>query len=175
MKVRLDLLSLCLAAASVAVAQVPSINRDLPAPTDTAARGPSMALAVEAAQTAVAVCAARGAHVSASVVDSAGVVKALIADDGANHRAVVTSTGKAMAANAFKMPSGELAEKIKTDTALLERVKANPGYMPGSGALPLIVDGQVIGALGVGGAHGAPGLDESCARAGLDKVRARLK
>ncbi len=175
MKFRLDLLSLCLAAASVGMAQVPAAAPRWPPASDPAARGPSIALAVEAAQAAVATCNAQGAHIGVSVVDSAGVLKAMIADDGANKRSVMTSLAKAMAANDFKMPSKELADKIKTDVALAERVKSNASYDAGSGALPMTVNGEVIGAIGVGGARGSPTQDEDCARAGLEKVRSRLK
>jgi uncharacterized protein GlcG (DUF336 family) len=174
-KIRFDLLSLCFGAASVGMAQVPSAAPKWPSANDPAARGPSVALAVEAAQAAVATCNAQGAHIGVSVVDSAGVLKAMIADDGANKRSVMTSLAKAMAANDFKMPSSELAEKIKTDAALAERVKSNTSYDAGAGALPMMVNGEVIGAIGVGGARGSRSQDEDCARAGLEKVRARLK
>ena len=48
-----------------------------------AARGPETALALEAAQTAISTCAANGYKVAASIVDSAGVLKVLVAADGA--------------------------------------------------------------------------------------------
>jgi uncharacterized protein GlcG (DUF336 family) len=45
------------------------------------------------------------------------------------------------------------------------------------GALPIMVGGEVIGAIGVSGAAGSPigHQDEVCAQAGLDKISSRLK
>ena len=42
------------------------------------------------------------------------------------------------------------------------------------GALNIRVGSEAIGAIGVGGAPGGE-LDEGCAKAGLDKISARLK
>lgn len=141
-----------------------------PAP---AARGPSLALALKAAHAALEACHAQGAHVSVSVVDSGGVLRILLADDGASKGAVTSSTGKALAAKDFKMPTSELAEKMKRDGDLAKRVLADPSYMPWSGALPLTVGGDVIGAIGVGGARGV-NQDERCAQVGLEKIAKQL-
>ena len=43
-----------------------------------------------------------------------------------------------------------------------------------AGALPIIVDGDTIGAIGVGGAPGGD-KDEACAAEGLAKIKDRLK
>jgi uncharacterized protein GlcG (DUF336 family) len=151
-----------------------------------AARGPSLALAREAAQTAIDRCKALHANVAVSVVDSAGVLKLLMAGDGTFAKGVTSSIAKAVTARDFKMPIKELAEKIKTDPALAAKVKSNPSYVIGEGALPLRVGEELIGAIGVGGAIGggrdkaypdpsAPNRDQLCAQAGLEKIRSRLK
>jgi uncharacterized protein GlcG (DUF336 family) len=154
----------------VSLAQTPAAA---PSPTP-AARGPSLELSLEAAHTALDTCNARGAKVSVSVIDSGDVLKVLLADDGASKGAVTSSTGKALAARDFKMPTSELAEKMKADKALSDQAKANPDYKPWSGAVPLMVGDEAIGAIGVGGARGI-NEDEDCARAGLEKIRDRLK
>jgi uncharacterized protein GlcG (DUF336 family) len=41
-----------------------------------------------------------------------------------------------------------------------------------AGGLPIMTDGQVIGAVGV---SGSPGKDDVCSQAGLDKVADQLK
>ena len=53
-----------------------------PPPAPPRARGPELALAVEAAQTAIAVCLANGYKTTATVVDSAGVPVAILSGDG---------------------------------------------------------------------------------------------
>jgi uncharacterized protein GlcG (DUF336 family) len=171
----MGLLSFCVLITAAVSAQTIWMPPGLPDSKDPPARGPSMALALEAAQAVVAACRSKGAHVAVSVIDSAGILKAQLADDGANKRAVVSSLGKAMVALDFRMASSEVVVKMNTDNALAERVKANSAYIPGRGGLLLTVGSEVIGAIGVGGDHSGTGLDEVCSRVGLEKVRARLK
>jgi uncharacterized protein GlcG (DUF336 family) len=141
---------------------------------------------VEAAQVAIDTCKRLKASVAVSVIDSAGVLKLMLAGDGAFARAISSSTMKAVTARDFGMPISELAEKIKTDQELAERVRANrEKYFAGAGGMPLRVGGELIGAIGVGGAIGegrdpsypdpkAPNRDEICAKAAIDAVSSRL-
>jgi len=174
----LSMMLLFVLAARLAAAQglVPgSVPANLPNPADPPAPGPSFALAMEAAQTALAVCEKQDAHVSATIVDSAGLIKVQLVADGANKRAVVSSVGKALIANDFKMNSADVVEKSKTDPELTRHVKDNPIYVPGNGGLLIRAHGEIIGAIGVGGAHGGKNVDEGCARAGLEKISSKLK
>ena len=139
-----------------------------------AARGPSLKLALEAAQKALDTCKGLDQKIGVTVVDSAGVLKVVLATDGASTRGVTSSTNKALTALAFTTATGELGEKIKTDTALAEKVAANANYNSRAGGVLLKVGDDVIGAIGVGGAKGSE-KDEACAVAGLQKVKARLK
>ena len=66
---------------------------------------------------------------SKSVIDSAGVLKIVLVSDGVGPRAVQNSNFKALAALAFKESSGRLAEQVKTDKDLAEKVAANPNYL----------------------------------------------
>lgn len=145
-----------------------------PSPPVPPARGPALDLALEAARTALDTCTARQQKVSVSVVDSAGVLKALLANDGAHARGVASSTNKAQTALAFNSPTGALGEKAKTDTALAAKIAANPAYNARGGGVTLQVNGTVIGAIGVGGARGSD-IDEACALAGIEKVQSRLQ
>src|SRR4051812_5742518 len=86
------------------------------------ARAPEMALALEAAQAAIATCTANGYKVGVSVVDSAGVLRLLLSVDGAARMAVESSTRKAFTANALKVATSDTQERIKTDTALAAKV-----------------------------------------------------
>jgi hypothetical protein len=72
------------AAAETAASAAPSANAPVRVP---AARGPALDLAIEAARVALDTCAAAGGQkIGASVVDSAGVLKALLAYDGTSPR-----------------------------------------------------------------------------------------
>lgn len=138
------------------------------------ARGPAMALAVEAAQTAIATCAANGYKVSAVIVDSAGDTRVSLTADGASSMTAGFATRKAYTANAMKEPSAQVGEQAKTDTALADRIKADPKMITWAGAQPLVVGGAVIGAIGVGGAPGGD-KDDICTSAAIARIKDRLK
>jgi uncharacterized protein GlcG (DUF336 family) len=160
--------SLALLVTASAMAQTP------PAPPPPPARGPALALALEAARTAIDNCTARQQKVSVSVVDSAGVLKAVLASDGAHARGVTSSTNKAVTALTFNSPTGALGEKAKADTELNARIAANPNFNARGGGVPIAVGGTLIGAIGVGGARGSD-IDEACALAGIAQVQSRLQ
>ena len=90
-----------------------------------AARGPEMALALEAAQTAVSTCATNGYKVAASIVDSAGA-QVLVAAMAPPRNGRV-STKKAVTAE-FDEPRPLDQEKIKTDPALAIRSARTPTF-----------------------------------------------
>lgn len=160
--------SLVMLASAAAMAQTP------PAPPPPPARGPALELALEAARTALDSCSARQQKVSVSVVDSAGVLKALLATDGAHARGVASSTNKAVTALTFNSATAALGEKAKSDPALAARIAANPGFNARGGGVTITVGGTLIGAIGVGGARGSD-IDEACALAGLAQVQSRLQ
>jgi uncharacterized protein GlcG (DUF336 family) len=157
----------------LALPVVDSVAVEEPPPV-AAARGPELALALEAARTAIDACLARGFPVSASVVDSAGVLKVLLAADGAAPRGVQSSTHKAVTAITFKAPTSQLGERTKTDKSFADTVAADPSYNVRAGAVLLVVKGEIIGAIGVGGARPSE-IDEACATAGFAQIGDRLK
>jgi uncharacterized protein GlcG (DUF336 family) len=159
-------LLLALPVSVLAQAQAPAAPPPPPAP------GPALADALLAAQAAVKACQERQQNVSVAVVDSAGVHKLLLAGDGAHQRGVQSSTAKALTALAFKLPTSALAERAKQDVALGARLAADSGYNSRAGGLPIVKDGVVIGAIGVGGARGSEN-DEACAKAGLERIGVR--
>lgn len=154
--------------AGAATAQAPT------SPPPPPARGPGSVLALEAAQTAVSTCLASGYKVSASVLDSAGVVRVIYADDGARGGAIDSATRKAFTVTTFKASSAAVAGQAASDAALQAKIAADPKLFARAGGLPLMVGGELVGAIGVGGAPGGE-KDEVCAQAGIDKIKARLK
>ena len=144
------------------------------APPAPPARGPALELALEAARAAVDSCTARQQKVAVSVVDSSGVLKAVLAADGASARGVASSNSKAVTALNFNQPTSALAEAIKTNKDLADKVAANSAFNARAGGVLLTVAGTPIGAIGVGGARGSEN-DEACALAGVAKVVARLQ
>jgi uncharacterized protein GlcG (DUF336 family) len=149
----------------------PATTQNPPPPP---ARGPSLELAIDAAQAAIEAGKAADQKIAVSVIDSSGVLKAVLVSDVVGPRAVQNSNFKAQAALAFKKTSGELAEQVKNDKALADQIAANPNYLARAGAILIKVNDEVIGAIGVGGARGAD-KDEQYALVGLQRVQPRLK
>lgn len=171
-----------LSASAAVVAQTPQAAPAAanPAPPPAAARGPALEPALAAAQQAITTCLAKEQKIAVSVVDSAGVLKVLLASDGAHARGVTSSTSKAVTALTFKAPTSQLGERAKTDKEFADKIAAGPGtgsgasYNARAGGILVKVGDEVIGAIGVGGARGSE-IDEQCAVAGLAAVQARLK
>jgi len=174
MKYRAAVFAALMSASLASWAQTPTANAAGAQPPAPAARGPSLELALEAAQAALAECKTREQKIGVSVVDSAGVLKVLLASDGASSRGVQSGNNKAVTALTFKLPSSQLGEKIKTDADLAAKVAANPSLNARAGGVLLQVKDEVIGAIGVGGARGSDN-DEACALAGVRKIQDRLK
>lgn len=152
-----------------ALAQTPPAR---PAPQPPAP-GPSMALALEAAQTAIATCKGNGYNVSVVVVDSAGAVRLAIVSDGANPRAIDFVTRKTSTVIKYGVPSADIQEKVKTDTALAAEISGDPKLVARAGAMPIKSKGAIIGAIGVGGAPGGD-KDDVCTQASIEKIKDRL-
>jgi uncharacterized protein GlcG (DUF336 family) len=155
-----------------AMAQAPAGPPGQPArpPQPPRAKGPPLTPAVQAAQAAVAACAANGYKVTALIVDSAGDPVVLLSGDGAAVRTQTVVKTKIAAVMKYRMSSGEVAAKAKLDPALDAEIKANPDIGTiRQGGVPIMSNGELIGAFAVSGAPGGD-KDEACVRAALDKV-----
>jgi uncharacterized protein GlcG (DUF336 family) len=104
--------------------------------------------------------------INVAVCDAGGRLIAFQRMDDARWAGAYGSQGKAVASAAFGRPSGDLTERADHPT-LRGIVAAEGGHMMlGQGAVPIIRNGVVEGACGVGG--GTAQEDEDCARAGVD-------
>jgi uncharacterized protein GlcG (DUF336 family) len=164
--------------ASTATAQVtfttPS-NEAAQAPRPLRERGPALAPALVAAQTAVDACEAMGFQVSVAVIDSAALPVVLLSGNGAAAITQSIAMGKAVSSLKNGKPSAELAVDVRTDQALAARLAADPQQGPQrGGGLPIRSGGAVIGAIAVSGSPDA-GWDVECAQAGLAKAVATPK
>ena len=133
----------------------------------------TLPLATEIASAVVQGCAAKGYNVTATVVDRAGSVRVVLRADKAGPHTLDSSRRKAYTAASSK----------RSTTEMLETVQKNPGaqhlpmiddFLVVGGGVPIKVGDEVIGGVGVGGAPGGH-LDEQCATAALDTVKAQLK
>jgi uncharacterized protein GlcG (DUF336 family) len=132
----------------------------------------SAAMALTIAQTAMAACAANGYRVSATVVGRNGEVLIQIRGDGTGPHTMENSFKKAFTARTFRIPSGEMEERLKKNPQMGAQYLT--GFTTARGALPIKIGDEVIGAAGVSGAPGGD-KDEACVQAGLEKIAADLK
>ena len=109
---------------------------------------------------------ARGVGVVIAVVDSSGTIIELTRMDTAQVASVNVGIGKARTAAIYRRPSRDFEEQIKSGRiAALALADATPLQ----GGVPVLVDGNVVGAVGVSG--DTPQVDEAIAIAGAAAVR----
>ena len=106
--------------------------------------------------------------VSVAVCDAGGRLVALNRMDGAIWAGAYGCQGKAVASAAFGRASGELAERADQPTPRGIAVAEGGHMIMGQGGLPIIRNGFIDGACGVGG--GTSQQDEDCARAGIARL-----
>jgi uncharacterized protein GlcG (DUF336 family) len=130
----------------------------------------TLEIADRAARAALARAAAMGIGMTVCVVDEAGRLVVSMKGDRTGFLTTESSRAKAVAAAAFKRPTRELAEMQKTNPVFWSAVPAmsRGEALPSTGAVPIVVGGRVIGAIGCGG--GSPDEDHDCASAGAAAV-----
>lgn len=109
-------------------------------------------------------------RVVVAVLDSAGVDKLIAAGDGARSRMVDFSRRKAMTALTFGKTSMEVRDAAKADPALAQRLATDPKLIGFGGGIPILRDGQMLGAIAVAGGS-TQELDQKCASAGLAALK----
>jgi uncharacterized protein GlcG (DUF336 family) len=155
-------------AAAAALVAVPACFADT-LPTHRIPAG----LAAEAAGETVAACARQGYRETAVVLDADGAVMAVLRGDGAGIHTIDSAHDKAYTSVSFKADTLALAERAKGEDSIAPLAKL-PHVLFFGGGVVIKQGDEVIGSIGAAGAPGAK-LDDSCAHAGLDKVRDRLK
>jgi glc operon protein GlcG len=107
-------------------------------------------------------------RISVAVCDAGGRLVAFNRMDGSIWAGAYGSQGKAIASVALGRASGELQERAGSPI-VSGIAAAEGGHMIASqGAVPIVRNGTVEGACGVGG--GTSQQDEDCARAGVAKI-----
>ena len=116
--------------------------------------------------------------VNIAVVDDGGHLLSFARMDGARPASGYTAITKAVTAATFRQETGPLPPKGEPDVLLnlsLQNAAASGGgkLTTLKGGVPIVVDGQFIGAVGVGGASGEQ--DAELAKAGIKKLLDALK
>ena len=131
-------------------------------------------LTLEAARLAMAACEAEAARggwkVVIAIVDDGGHPIMVHRLDGTQWSSCDTAVGKAKAAVAWKRPTRLLEESVNNGRFAFLSISQGMALL--QGGVPLEIDGQVIGAIGVSGVKAAD--DEVVALAGIHALQAAL-
>ena len=127
--------------------------------------GPSITLtqAKQVAEAALAPAHENGWTMVIAIVDPGGYLVYLEKMDQTQVGSIAIAESKARSAAIFKRPTQTFQQRLASggDGLLVLRLK---DAIPVEGGLPIVVDGKLIGALGVSG--GSSAEDEVCADAG---------
>jgi glc operon protein GlcG len=122
------------------------------------------------AAAAEATAAKNGWRVVIAVVDDGGHALLVQRIDGTQSSSVPTAMGKARSAVAYKRPTRILEEMINQGRYSFLSAGGDPVAL--QGGLPIDIDGQLLGGIGVSGVKASD--DEIVAQAGLDTLRQAL-
>jgi uncharacterized protein GlcG (DUF336 family) len=147
--------SLAGAASAFSTIEVPGITHDL---------------AREAAEAVGALATARGVAPVVTVVDAGGELVYLWRPDAAQVASVGVATDKARTAALFRRPSKDFEDQAAGGRPSALHLA---GAVPLQGGMPIVVDGHVIGAVGVSGASSAD-EDQELAVAGQRAAEAAV-
>ena len=106
-----------------------------------------------------------GGAASIYILDTHGTFVHQERGDGQIYANMHTAMLKAQTALQMRRPTSITAAQLRNDPGGIPRQLVQFGFFTNSGGLPIVVDGEMIGAIGVGGIPG--GVDEDCAIAGL--------
>ena len=145
----------------------------LPAAAQTVtSRNISYDVAKQIAEAAMENCTARGAAVAVHVVDATGQTVVALRADGARPHVFQNSFEKAYTAMAFERPSSEMERDLEAGDMGRTQQADFPNMVLLAGGLPIRVDDEVVGGVGISGTQGP--VTEECAQAGIDSVSDQL-
>ena len=131
--------------------------------------GYGAAISVETARKIAAVAVAEGKkngwNVAVAIVDPAGELVFFERIDNTQAGSIAVSQDKARTAARFKRPTKAFEDALAGGR---QAILGLPGVVPLEGGIPLLVDGKIVGAIGVSGATSQQ--DGICAQAGADTL-----
>jgi uncharacterized protein GlcG (DUF336 family) len=139
-----------------AIAQSPPVPYGAPVTTETAKKVAAAALAEGKKN---------GWNVAAAVVDTGGVLVYFERLESTQNGSSEVAIEKARTSAAFRRPSKAFEDVVLGGKVNYTRL---PGATPLEGGLPIVIDGKIVGAIGVSGATSAQ--DGVCAKAGVDSL-----
>jgi uncharacterized protein GlcG (DUF336 family) len=126
----------------------------------------SLASAKKIARACRDFAAAKGGAMTLYIIDNAGEFVHMERGDGQINNNIRTALLKAQTSLKTRQPTSLNAAQLKNNPGGTARTTAFFNLFTNAGGIPIVVDGQMIGAIGVGGGAGGGG-DENCAIEGL--------
>ncbi|HKQ63439.1 MAG TPA: heme-binding protein [Methylomirabilota bacterium] len=164
------LVSLLVGTVLVLGASLASAQQPAPPPPPAPQYGPAITL--EQAKKVMAGAEAEAKknswNVVMAVLDSGGNLVMLQRMDGAQFGSIEVAKDKAYSAVAFRRPTKAFDDALAQGGANL-RILRVPGASPLEGGIPIVVDGKLIGAIGVSGVTSAQ--DAQIGRAGIENLK----
>ena len=162
-----------LAIASLLTVGLPAAAQTPPAPAPAPPPAYGAPITLEQAKKAMVAAEAEARknnwQVVISIVDTGGHLVMLQRLEAQN-ASVDIATGKARTSVNFRRPTKALEDGLAANGSAL-RILAVPGVTPLQGGLPIVVDGKIIGGIGVSGVLASQ--DEMVAKAGLESLTAK--
>ncbi|HEY3042917.1 MAG TPA: heme-binding protein [Vicinamibacterales bacterium] len=124
-------------------------------------------LAKKAASVALAEARANNWTMAAAVVDPGGILVYFERMDDTQNASSKIAIDKAVSAALFKRPTKTFQDSIERGGIGL-RVMTLRGAIPVEGGVPLVINGQIVGGLGVSG--GTAEQDGQCAKAATEAM-----
>ena len=127
-------------------------------------------LAQQACQAAFAKADEIGAKMGVTIVDEAGRLVLAARADNAGFYTFDTSYAKAVTSVAYKKSTKDMVENRGINPHFFDALPSviPGGVLPTAGAVPIVREGRIIGAIGIGG--GMPDQDNDCAMAGAAAI-----
>jgi uncharacterized protein GlcG (DUF336 family) len=114
-----------------------------------------------------------GLNMCIAVSDESGDLKAFRRMDGAPKLSIQIAEDKAFTSASYGLPTHVWYEFIKDDPPLLHGITHTPRLIIFGGGFPIVLEGEVVGAIGISGGHYKQ--DMECARAALQAIGAEMK
>lgn len=127
----------------------------------------SLAAAKKIARTCRDYAASKGGSASVYILDNAGEFVHMERMDGQVYNNIRTALLKAQTSLKTRQPTSAINANLKNNPAGTPRQTTYFNLFSNAGGMPIVVDGQMIGSIGIGGGGEVIGGDENCAVQGL--------
>ncbi|KQY91294.1 heme-binding protein [Brevundimonas sp. Root1423] len=151
---------------AVLATAAPAWSQTAPAPAATPAPSYGAPIGLEAAQAlidrAIAAAGERGFRMAVAIVEPSGELVAFARMDDTQYGSIHVAQRKATTAARYRGATSTMEERTLAGRTV---TLANEDVLPIAGGIPIVVDGRIVGAIGVSGASAAQ--DDEVARAAL--------